>query len=247
MRMAFAMVMAVGCGWSQQPQPVPAFEAAVVKPALPDARRGFRVTPGSITSDAVNLHFLITQAYGVSDYELKGLAPWMDADLFSLNARAAGPADRAAMMPMLRTLLEDQFHLKIRKETRSAPVYALVTASGGSKLKPIQDGERLVSPDQSTAERLAMPIGRTIPDLIRFLNSRSGDVAIGRFVVDRTGLEGKYRIVLEFDNIMAPDGKSGRLDGDIPSSLAQQLGLKLQPAQADVTFYIIENAEPPKP
>lgn len=44
---------------------------------------------------------------------------------------------------------------------------------------------------------------------------------------------------------MDPGGKSGRLDGDIPSALSEQLGLKLQAAQADVTFLVLDKAERP--
>ena len=150
------------------------------------------------------------------------------------------------MMAMLRNLLAERFKLKAHQETRSAPVYMLVVGNGGSKLQPARDGEPTTAPVQPiTSERITVPIGQTISDLIRYLNSRSGSMAIGRFVVDRTGLQGKYNISLAFDNIVDPDGKSGRLDGDIPSSLSQQLGLKLQPSQADVTFLVLDKAERP--
>ncbi len=225
-------------------QDAPAFDAAVVKAAPQGARAGgYRVGPGSLVAEAVPLHFLIQQAYGVSDYELKGVSGWMDSELFAVSAKSPGPADHARMMAMLRNLLADRFRLKVHRETRPAPVYALVEGKGGSKLQPARDGEPAV---QAIArDRVMVPIARTIPDLIRYLNSRVGSMAIGRLVVDRTGLQGRYEIALAFDNVMDPGGKSGRLDGDIPSALSEQLGLKLQAAQADVTFLVLDKAERP--
>jgi uncharacterized protein (TIGR03435 family) len=226
-----------------QSQDTPAFDAAVVRSAPTGARvGGYRIGPGSLTAEAVPLHFLITQAYGVNDYELKGLSIWMDSELYAVSAKAPGPADHAQMMAMLRNLLAERFKLKVHQETRPAPVYALVLAKGGSKLQPTREGESAV-PLTLADERVTVPIGQTIPDLIRWLNNRSGGQMIGRIVVDRTGLLGKYNIGLAFDNIVDPGGKSGRLDGDIPSSLSQQLGLRLQPTQADVTFLVIDKAE----
>ena len=226
-----------------QSQDTPAFDAAVVRP-VPTAARigGYRIGPASLTAEAVPLHFLITQAYGVSDYELKGISGWMDLELYAISAKAPGPADHAQMMAMLRNLLAERFKLKVHQETRPAPVYALVLGRGGSKLQPVREGEPAARAAM-TVDRVTLPIGQTITDLIHWLNNRSGSQVIGRIVVDRTGLQGKYNIRLAFDNIVDPDGKSGRLDGDIPSSLTQQLGLKLQRAQADVTFLVIDKAE----
>ncbi len=224
-------------------QDTPVFDAAVVKPAPAGARAGgYRIGPGSLTAEAVPLHPLITLAYGVSDYELKGVSGWMDSALYAISARSPNRADHAQMMAMLRNLLADRFKLKVHQETRLTPVYALVIGNGGPKLQPARDGEPT---GVESGERVSVPIGQTIPDLIRYLNTRVGSMAIGRLVVDRTGLQGKYSIRLAFDNVTDSGGKSGRLEGDIPSSLSQQLGLKLQPTQADVTFLVLDRAERP--
>ena len=230
----------VGRAQSQGP---PAFDAAVVRPAPTGVRiGGYRIGPGSLTAEAVPLHFLIAQAYEVSDYELKGISGWMDSELYAVSAKASGPADHAQMMAMLRNLLAERFKLKVHQETRRAPAYALVLGRGGSKLQPVREGESAV-PLAMADERVTVPIGQTIADLIRWLNNRSGAQAIGRIVVDRTGLQGRYNIRLAFDNIVDPGGRSGRLDGDLPSSLSQQLGLKLQATQVNVTFLVIDEAE----
>jgi uncharacterized protein (TIGR03435 family) len=242
---AWTMLACLSCASVTRAQDTLVFDAAVVKPAPAGARAGgYRIGPGSLTAEAVPLHHLITQAYGVSDYEVKGISGWMDSALYAISARAPSRADHGQMMAMLRNLLADRFKLKVHQETRPAPVYALVIANGGSKLQPARDGDSTMA-GAITSERVTVPIGHTIADLVRYLNSRVGSMAIGRLVVDRTGLHGTYSIGLAFDNVVDSGGTSGRLEGDIPSSLSQQLGLKLQAAQADVTLLVVDQAERP--
>jgi len=42
--------------------------------------------------------------------------------------------------PMMQRLLEDRFHLKIRREAREVPAYALTAVQGAAKLQPYQEG-----------------------------------------------------------------------------------------------------------
>ena len=42
--------------------------------------------------------------------------------------------------PMLQTILEDRFKLKLGRENRDIPLFALTVAKGGPKLKPHQEG-----------------------------------------------------------------------------------------------------------
>ena len=57
--------------------------------------------------------------------------------LYDVDARAGSNTPVAEMFgPMLQTLLKDRFKLKIHKETRELPVYALTVAKSGSKLQP---------------------------------------------------------------------------------------------------------------
>lgn len=65
---------------------------------------------------------------------------WMSSELYSIDAKAEGAPGQAVMLgPMMQSLLEDRFHLKLHRETRSGPAYELTVAKGGSKLK-VNDG-----------------------------------------------------------------------------------------------------------
>jgi uncharacterized protein (TIGR03435 family) len=56
----------------------------------------------------------------------------------------------------------------------------------------------------------------------------------GRFVVDRTGLKGRFDIDLEWTASMA-------------AALEEQLGLRLQPEVGPVQVTIVDRIEPPTP
>jgi uncharacterized protein (TIGR03435 family) len=65
---------------------------------------------------------------------------WISSDLYTIEATAEGAPGQPAMLgPMMQALLEDRFHLKLHRETRSGPAYELTVAKGGSRLK-VNDG-----------------------------------------------------------------------------------------------------------
>jgi uncharacterized protein (TIGR03435 family) len=61
---------------------------------------------------------------------------WLSSDLYTIEAVADDAPGQPAMLgPMMQSLLEDRFHLKLHRETRSGPAYELTVAKGGAKLK----------------------------------------------------------------------------------------------------------------
>ena len=61
---------------------------------------------------------------------------WISSDLYTIEATAEGTPGQPAMLgPMMQSLLEDRFKLKLHRETRSGPAFELTVAKGGSKLK----------------------------------------------------------------------------------------------------------------
>ena len=61
---------------------------------------------------------------------------WVSSDLFTIEATAEGAPGQPMMLgPMMQSLLEERFHLKLHRETRSGPAFELTVAKGGSKLK----------------------------------------------------------------------------------------------------------------
>lgn len=118
-----------------------AFDAVVIGRGPTDRPplRTLHVTPKSLTAPGPSLHQLVTQAFGVEDYQLSGLRGWMDSEAYAVYATAEVAMDRARMMTALRELLVTRFQLKFHRETREMKVLALTVDKGGAKLVSLAD------------------------------------------------------------------------------------------------------------
>lgn len=136
----------------------------------------------------------------VVDDQLSGLPSWAHSDRFDVEAKI-GDENLAAWQKlplreqwqqrqlMLQALLADRFQLKIRHELKNRPIYALIIAKSGCKLKV----------SQSNNSRETVGDGQfnfTASQIDNFALSLSSEV--GRIVVDKTGLTGRYDIALHW-------------------------------------------------
>ncbi len=132
-----------------QSQPTPQFEAASIKSCSTFSRSAYRdLPPGTFNSGCTTVQRLVQQAYGLfadgqmnpgSSLTVVGGPAWTASDLYEIDAKAAGPQNHSMMNgPMLQALLEARFTLKVHRETRELPVYALTIAQGGPKLQSFQ-------------------------------------------------------------------------------------------------------------
>jgi uncharacterized protein (TIGR03435 family) len=122
--------------------PVVGFESASVKRNnSAEGRVSMRIMPGG-AYEALNVtvRSMIQQAWQMQDFQVVGGPDWLATqriDILAKSPEGAGPAD---LMPRMRTLLEERFTLKVKRETRDAAVYALVLARDdkqlGSSIKP---------------------------------------------------------------------------------------------------------------
>ena len=74
-------------------------------------------------------------------------------------------------------------------------------------------------------------------------------VSSGRFVVDKTGLSGTYRVKLTFDLFATMRGPGAPPPSDdVPSvftAVREQLGLRLDPSRTDRDVLVIDRLERP--
>jgi uncharacterized protein (TIGR03435 family) len=227
-----------------RPSGTPKFEVAAIKPckdgevisggksSVKSGERkggggGVQSSPGRLHMGCNTVEALVRIAYVLnasgsmirdpSAPPVEGGPNWVRSDLYQIDAKAEGaPSDGLMMGPMMQTLLEDRFHLKIHRETREVPVYALTVAKGGSKLKPFQEGSciprdvpfRPPSPEEQQKKScrdilkggspnigMEMP-GVTLDSFTRFLY-----IVMDRPVIDKTGLTGRYEIYIEFARV----------------------------------------------
>jgi uncharacterized protein (TIGR03435 family) len=201
------------------------------------------VTRGSrVTATAVTLVDLITSAYGVRYDQITGGPAWSKSDHYDLSAKAEGeaPLTAAESRQMLQGLLAERFQLVVRRETREVPVYALVVAKGGSKMRETSADEEGDNFTRTNGGVMHMVATRgTMERLARQLSGTSG-----RPVVDRTGLKGYYAYKLEW----TPANRPSEPDAEVPSlftAIQEQLGLRLENAKGPWEMLVIERAEKP--
>ena len=263
---------------------LPRFEVASVKRhQTRDSRVSVVEQPnGAISMTNVPVRQLIVLAYQVQKYQIIGGSSWLETDRFDVNAKAnrnlpdAPGSGPSPLQLMLRDLLADRFKMKSHRETREMPVYDLVTSriDGllGSQLRPsTADCSQPADPRGPVA-----PSGQGDPlDGLRCgLSARVGRIggkglplaqlatvlsdSIGRTVIDRSGLPGRYDFLLDY----TPDPIAGAsstkpatvngapTDESHPSifvALQEQLGLRLAPARGAVDVVVIDHIESPDP
>ena len=76
------------------------------------------------------------RTFGVQAPPIGGAPAWLSSERYTVEARADGTPGQPIMLgPMMQSLFEDRFHLKLHRETRIGPAYELTVAKGGPKLK----------------------------------------------------------------------------------------------------------------
>ena len=229
------------------------FEVASIKPSQPASldrpMGGFRTSGGGrLNTLNTSLRMLIEFAYDVKDFQISGGPGWAGSEFYDIAAKADGNATHPQLRLMVQALLKDRFKLRLRHQTRDAPIYELVVAKGGPKMK-----EDTSSPQQRIAfTEPGKLIARraSLAELAGMLNRPTG-----RTVVDKTGLPGTYSFELVWTPAVGGGGLLGppRQDVAPPDSsgpslftaLQEQLGLRLQSAKGPVESLVIEAAEKP--
>jgi Protein of unknown function (DUF3738) len=149
-------------------------------------------------------------------------------DLFDVEAKADcsnGPMDRARYTLMIQSMLEDRFQLKAHTELREVPIYELLVAKDGLKLKPSahQTPVNSVGPNPPV---LCLPPPSTPP-------TTTPPPAPGRWSSPPP---------------RPNDGTPTAASDPVPilATAIQQLGLRLESVKAPIDVLVVESAQKPK-
>jgi uncharacterized protein (TIGR03435 family) len=102
----------------------------------------------------------------VRDFQIVGGPAWISSERYDILAKPeeavqVSAVDRNQMRVRIQALLADRFQLTLHRETREMPVYALVVAKNGRKLKEhtVADQETGLrrGQDQITGNQVAIP------------------------------------------------------------------------------------------
>jgi uncharacterized protein (TIGR03435 family) len=219
----------------------PAFEVASIKlrratPGPLSVSTG--VGPAGIDYKNVTLMTCIRAAYGFQRYRILGGDDWLNSERYDILARAASAAPKTGLMLMLQMMLEDRFKLKVHRETKEIPIYALVVGKNGLKLRPgKEDGETEIGGAGHLINSRGMTM-KALAGALTQITQRSG-----RPIQDMTGIEGVYDITLDFVSSDVADADNGP-GPDIFSAL-QEAGLKLEPRKSSLEVLVIDHAQRP--
>src|SRR5687768_10270271 len=144
--------------------PGPTFEVASIKHAESGLQGGrVRFLPGGrFSGENVPLDFVLQQVYGLRNFQIIGAAQWkaIMAARYQMEAKGPESATEAQLKEMAKTLLAERFQLRVHKETRELPVYALLVAKDGVKGAGPDEGKRggitLVLPGWIRGQRVAL-------------------------------------------------------------------------------------------
>ena len=169
--LAFALAVPL---FAQAPPKKSAFEVVSVKPSAPaggpltiGARGGRFTATNAPVKLIIQLAYQPANGAGMLPDQVIGGANWITTDRYDIEGKPAG--DTRAMLlpqmwPMVQSLLEVRFNLKAHPETRELPVYNLVVAKGGPKIKLSADQTPLpTNPDASPLNPNAPALPATPP------------------------------------------------------------------------------------
>jgi uncharacterized protein (TIGR03435 family) len=97
--------------------------------------------PGRFTYTNVTLKLLVQMAYNLKEYQVEG-PDWIDTAGYDLVATMPAGTTKEQASQMMQTLLAERFKLTFHRETKPMPLFALVVAKNGLKLKEVETPAR---------------------------------------------------------------------------------------------------------
>ena len=274
--MVNASLAVLTAGWMfGQPATAPlTFEVASIKPTAETGfRTGIQMVPGGgLRVSGATLKMLLTIAYDVREFQIVGGPGWISSDRYDIMAKPAGSGSdtqaselgqmtdaemktaREQLQQRLQALLAERCQLAIHRETKEQSVYALLVGKGGPKIQPVETKTAGGPPRMMMGHGMVNGQGVELQMLATALSNQ-----LGRPVLDRTGLTGRYDIRLQWTpdpgQSMTPLGgpppgvqAPPPPDPNGPSIFAavqEQLGLRLESQRGPVEMIVIDRVEKP--
>jgi uncharacterized protein (TIGR03435 family) len=250
----------------------PVFDVAYVKANTSNEPTSIGPAPGRLVATNVPLRLLVQFAYRrpngrpFLNNQISGGPRWLDTERFDVQGKVeGGTVPFEQLITMLQAVLEDRFHLKTHRETREAPVYALVHLKNSTAMKLSDDQtpvvnsgmRRLPGPNEPQPRGTLMPSrssdgnvvlnGSAVP-MSSLVNALEGYV--DRPVIDAANLQGLFDLRLEFGRPLSTNSDAaspGAPDGApvLFTAIQEQLGLKLESRKGPVEVLVIDQAERP--
>jgi uncharacterized protein (TIGR03435 family) len=246
------------------------FDVATIRPSADRSNQseswmGIRTSGGTFEARSMSLKALVWFAYGDRGSQrqmVSGGEGWIDSRDWDIVAKVDDPSLEGLsdtertnrLRPLVKALLDERFHLRLHIETRPTPVYVLVQAKGGAKVKEVSAPPPVEGDWNEALNRFrAEHPGKPFPGAIRCssdgctakamsmseaLGQIQGSSHADRMVIDETGLKGYY----DFSFRMPTQD-----DDDAMGKIEEDLGMKFESRKVDLTTYVIDSAQLPTP
>jgi uncharacterized protein (TIGR03435 family) len=166
---------------------------------------------------------------------------------YDIEAKSERRLTESQCKAAVQALLADRFKLAVHWESKEGEVSDLVVARGGLKMQKATDSDTergfavaINGRPVISAAGASVPTGETMPTLAEFLSF----IRQHQPVMDKTGLEGRYKIALKF-SIQPPGSDEVFEDPDLETALQQQLGLKLETHKGLIKTFLVDHIERP--
>ncbi len=221
---------------SGQSNQAPSFEVASVRPAAPtEGRRGQASASGDRVSYInTTLNNVLARAYQVKGYQIDGPS-WIFTERYDIVAKAPDNTPEDQIPLMLQALLGERFKLKVHRETRELPIYALIFARESPKLEKVES-DAIGGVDLAADGRRRF-LRTSMDQLVQYLR-----LMVGRPVLDQTDLAGVYNFPLEL-SMEEVGGVNASADAPPRPSIftsVQELGLKLDSRKAPIEMIVVD-------
>ena len=196
----------------------------------------FSFQNGKVTATNLSLLSLLQRAFDLGASRVVG-PNWLDAERYDVLAKSQAGTSESDLRAMLQTFLEDRFRLSVRWDKKEMPVYEMVVARDGLKMKPLDPAHLQQEFKPGRGGMSIMGIG----PMANLAKSISGYA--GRPVIDKTGLEGQYIYQLTFNLLSAQSESASDPAPDFFAAIEEQLGLKRESKRAPVEILVIDHAD----
>jgi uncharacterized protein (TIGR03435 family) len=174
-------------------------------------------------------------------FQILGAPSWLGREQFEIQAMAERPSSDEEIRRMLQELLADRFKLRLHRETREIPIYALVVGKKGLKLQATKDASQNGDGSLWIGNGSLSARGASMALFARILSDN-----LDRPVLDKTGLPGHYDFDLTYDQSSAAHTERDFTPiGPAIFGPLQDLGLKIDAQKDFVEMLVIESVERP--
>jgi len=198
-----------------------------------------------LTLENETVEIMMLFGYQVQKNQIAGAPQWVRNERWTVDglSNVDGEPNVSQLQAMFRKVLAERFGLKVHREQRQMPVFALTVAKGGGAKMTVDASDPNGLPNQHGSHGSGWVMyeykNTSMPELALMLLGW-----VDRPIVDRTELKGRYDLQLKWttDDAHAtdPDAPPGLF-----TAIQEQAGLKLEPVKARAEVLVMDAVQKP--